>query len=257
MKRVAERPRIERREWRSDIAHCESAIEVGEGVRASSRASARTIPSLALAIALSSSAGKTRRDTVWRNAERGRYAGARRPAEALAEPRGAHFAPVPRPLPTPSASPQSAQPPLAAEAGVASSGACFRLGRFQPPGLRAQAGFFAPDVESELPPGSQTLGLSGMFRGHAAMEQAISEFAESWSSWGLEPAYILDLGDRLLFLGFFRGRGHERSTARAGIRAIAHAAGRARDARRRLVSVGGRATSRRARPGCRRSPQAR
>jgi ketosteroid isomerase-like protein len=67
--------------------------------------------------------------------------------------------------------------------------------------------FFAPDVESELPPGTQTLGLSGMFRGHAAMEQAISEFAESWSSWGLEPAYILDLGDRLLCLGFFRGRG--------------------------------------------------
>jgi ketosteroid isomerase-like protein len=67
--------------------------------------------------------------------------------------------------------------------------------------------FFAPDVESELPPGAQTLGLSGMFRGHAAMEQALSEFADSWSSWELEPAYILDLGDRLLCLGSFRGRG--------------------------------------------------
>ena len=67
--------------------------------------------------------------------------------------------------------------------------------------------FFAPDVESELPPGTQTLGLSGVFRGQAAMEQAIDEFAESWDSWELVPAYILDLGDRLLFLGFFRARG--------------------------------------------------
>jgi ketosteroid isomerase-like protein len=67
--------------------------------------------------------------------------------------------------------------------------------------------FFAPDVESELPPDTQTLGLSGMFRGQAAMEHAISEFAESWDSWELVPAYILDLSDRLLLLGFFRARG--------------------------------------------------
>jgi hypothetical protein len=39
------------------------------------------------------------------------------------------------------------------------------------------------------------------------MEQAIGEFANSWDSWELVPAYILDLGDRLLFLGFFRARG--------------------------------------------------
>lgn len=67
--------------------------------------------------------------------------------------------------------------------------------------------FFAPDVESELPPGTQTLGLSGVFRGDAAMEQAIGEFADSWDSWELVPAYILDLGDRVLNLGFFRARG--------------------------------------------------
>jgi ketosteroid isomerase-like protein len=46
-----------------------------------------------------------------------------------------------------------------------------------------------------------------MFRGHAAMEQALSEFADSWDCWELEPAYILDLGDRLICLRFFRGRG--------------------------------------------------
>jgi hypothetical protein len=67
--------------------------------------------------------------------------------------------------------------------------------------------FFAPDVESELPPDTQTLGLSGMVRGQAAMEHAISEFAESWDSWELVPAYLLDLGDRLLLLGYFRARG--------------------------------------------------
>jgi ketosteroid isomerase-like protein len=67
--------------------------------------------------------------------------------------------------------------------------------------------FFAPDVESELPPGTQTLGLSGVFRGQAKMEQAIGEFADSWDSWELVPAYILDFGDRLLSLGFFRARG--------------------------------------------------
>lgn len=39
------------------------------------------------------------------------------------------------------------------------------------------------------------------------MEQAIGEFADSYDSWELEPAYIFDLRDRLLLLGFFRGRG--------------------------------------------------
>lgn len=58
---------------------------------------------------------------------------------------------------------------------------------------------FAPDVETELFHDEQALGLSGL-RGHAATDQALSELAEVWD-WELEPAYILDLGDRMLFLG--------------------------------------------------------
>jgi ketosteroid isomerase-like protein len=65
---------------------------------------------------------------------------------------------------------------------------------------------FAPDVESEFVQDDQALGLSGL-RGHAAMDQALSELSEVWD-WELEPAYILDLGDRVLFLGFNRMRAH-------------------------------------------------
>ena len=73
--------------------------------------------------------------------------------------------------------------------------------------FKLRRAFFASDVESELPPGPQTLGLSGTFRGYEAMEQAMDEWAESWGASELAPAYIIDLGDRLLLLGFFRARG--------------------------------------------------
>lgn len=63
---------------------------------------------------------------------------------------------------------------------------------------------FAPGVETELAHDQQALGLSGL-RGQAATDQALSELAEVWD-WELEPAYILDLGDRVLFLGFNRMR---------------------------------------------------
>jgi hypothetical protein len=67
--------------------------------------------------------------------------------------------------------------------------------------------FFSPEVESEFPAGTQTLGLGGIFHGQGPMEKAIREFAGDWSSWELEPAFVLDLGDRLLMLGFLRARG--------------------------------------------------
>jgi ketosteroid isomerase-like protein len=67
--------------------------------------------------------------------------------------------------------------------------------------------FFAPDVESELPAAMQTLGLGGELHSTAAMEDALSEWRESWGGLEFEPAYILDLGDRLLNLGFIRARG--------------------------------------------------
>jgi ketosteroid isomerase-like protein len=73
--------------------------------------------------------------------------------------------------------------------------------------FKLRRAFFASDVESELPPGPQTLGLSGTFHGYEAMEQAMNEWADSWGASELVPAYIIDLGDRLLLLGFFRARG--------------------------------------------------
>jgi ketosteroid isomerase-like protein len=63
---------------------------------------------------------------------------------------------------------------------------------------------FAPDVESEFAHDEQALGLSGL-RGHAAMDQALSELTGVWD-FELEPAYIFDFCDRVLFLGFNRGR---------------------------------------------------
>jgi ketosteroid isomerase-like protein len=66
--------------------------------------------------------------------------------------------------------------------------------------------FFAPDVEFEFPAGMQTLGLSGPFRGQAGRIDALGKLFEVWGSWELEPAYFVDLGDRLLNLGFWRNR---------------------------------------------------
>jgi uncharacterized protein len=65
---------------------------------------------------------------------------------------------------------------------------------------------FSPDVVYEFDPGLQTLGLAGTFRGHEGMLEAFSKLTEAWESWELEPAYIIDLGDRALFLGFNRSR---------------------------------------------------
>ena len=67
--------------------------------------------------------------------------------------------------------------------------------------------FYAPDVETDLAFDPQDLGLSAMRRGLAETEQALSEFDQIWGSWELEPAYILDLGDRVLNLGFQHARG--------------------------------------------------
>jgi ketosteroid isomerase-like protein len=67
---------------------------------------------------------------------------------------------------------------------------------------------YASDVEFEFDPGEQTLGLSGTFRGHEAMAKGLGELTEGWDQIELEPAYILDLGDRVLSLGFQHARGH-------------------------------------------------
>ena len=63
--------------------------------------------------------------------------------------------------------------------------------------------FFAPDVEFEFPSGMQTLGLSGSYRGHEGRREALNKLIEVWGS-ELEPAYILDLGEQVLNLGYWR-----------------------------------------------------
>jgi ketosteroid isomerase-like protein len=66
---------------------------------------------------------------------------------------------------------------------------------------------YAPDVEVEFDPGIQTLGVGGTFRGHEGMVEAYRELLEAWDQ-ELEPTCVLDLGDRMLCLGFFRSHAH-------------------------------------------------
>jgi hypothetical protein len=63
---------------------------------------------------------------------------------------------------------------------------------------------YAPDVELEASPGLQTLDFGGTVRGHASWVEAYGKLADAWDSIEAEPAYILDLGERLLLLGLIR-----------------------------------------------------
>jgi ketosteroid isomerase-like protein len=67
--------------------------------------------------------------------------------------------------------------------------------------------FVAPDAEFEFPSELQTLGLGGPFRGHAGRIEALHRIFEVWGS-ELEPAYMLDLGDRVLSLGSWHTQAH-------------------------------------------------
>jgi hypothetical protein len=66
--------------------------------------------------------------------------------------------------------------------------------------------YFAPECEFEFPPAMQTLGIPASFRGLEGRNEGISEIFEVWGS-ELEPLYLLDLGNRLLNLGFWHIRG--------------------------------------------------
>jgi ketosteroid isomerase-like protein len=63
---------------------------------------------------------------------------------------------------------------------------------------------YAPDVEFQFTPGQQTLGLDGTFHGHAGVLAGLAELAEVWDRTTIVPAYVVDLGERALFLGFMR-----------------------------------------------------
>lgn len=66
---------------------------------------------------------------------------------------------------------------------------------------------YAPDVEFRFTPGQQTLGLDGTFHGHEGLLAGLAELAEVWDRTIVEPAYVVDLADRALFLGFMSNRG--------------------------------------------------
>ena len=61
---------------------------------------------------------------------------------------------------------------------------------------------FAPDAEFIVPQEMLTLGLDPSYRGHAGRVEAVGKWLEAWGTSDLEPAYMLDRGDRLLLLGF-------------------------------------------------------
>ena len=63
---------------------------------------------------------------------------------------------------------------------------------------------YAADVEAELAPDFEWLGLGGTFRGHDGMLKMIEGFGEAWERWEMQPAIVLDLGERVLVLGAFR-----------------------------------------------------
>lgn len=65
---------------------------------------------------------------------------------------------------------------------------------------------YAPDIEFRFTPGQQTLGLDGTFYGHEGLLAGLAELAEVWDRTIVEPAYVVDLGDRALFLGFMSNR---------------------------------------------------
>jgi hypothetical protein len=80
-------------------------------------------------------------------------------------------------------------------------------GSFQRRDFELNFRFFAPDAEFEFPSGLQTLGLGGTFHGHDGRIEVSNKLIEVWGS-ELEPAYLLDLGDRLLNLGFWHTQAH-------------------------------------------------
>jgi hypothetical protein len=80
-------------------------------------------------------------------------------------------------------------------------------GSFQRRDFELNFCFVLPDAEFEFPSGLQTLGLGGTFHGHEGRIEVSNKLIEIWGS-ELEPAYLLDLGDRLLNLGSWHTQAH-------------------------------------------------
>jgi ketosteroid isomerase-like protein len=65
---------------------------------------------------------------------------------------------------------------------------------------------YSPEVVWEIPEEFQTLGFAPSYKGHRGVIEGLEQFAEAFESWEIRPARALDLGDRVLALGSFRGK---------------------------------------------------
>jgi ketosteroid isomerase-like protein len=65
---------------------------------------------------------------------------------------------------------------------------------------------YSPEVVWEIPAEFQTLGFAASYHGHDGLVEGLEQFSEAFESWEIRPARALDLGDRVLAVGSFRGR---------------------------------------------------
>jgi ketosteroid isomerase-like protein len=65
---------------------------------------------------------------------------------------------------------------------------------------------YSPDVVWEIPEEFRTLGFAESYRGHEGLAEGLERFSEAFESWEIRPDRALDLGDRVLALGSFRGK---------------------------------------------------
>jgi ketosteroid isomerase-like protein len=66
---------------------------------------------------------------------------------------------------------------------------------------------YHPDVEFITPPRLAGLGFEPVFRGRAGRIQFQQRWMAEWGEMRFEPEEVLDLGDRLLYLGGVKGSG--------------------------------------------------
>lgn len=65
---------------------------------------------------------------------------------------------------------------------------------------------YSPEVVWEIPEEFHTLGFAESYHGHEGLVEGLETFSEAFEFWEIRPARALDLGDRVLALGGFRGK---------------------------------------------------
>jgi ketosteroid isomerase-like protein len=65
---------------------------------------------------------------------------------------------------------------------------------------------YSPNVVWEIPEEFQTLGFAPSYHGHKGLVEGLEQFGEAFESWEIRPTRALDMGERVLALGSFRGK---------------------------------------------------